>query len=88
MPAVKVNRPEPRQFITSLEVGTLGFFASSVSLFQRGAKAGVGQVAGTVSSDLEESVSAGGTGLGLHNLQRWEDPSKSDAGGPSPSPPF
>lgn len=57
MPAVKVNRPEPRQFITSLEVGTLGFFASSVSLFQRGAKAGVGQVAGTVSSDLEESVS-------------------------------
>ncbi|KAJ8777999.1 hypothetical protein J1605_001151 [Eschrichtius robustus] len=57
VPAVKANRPEPRQFITSLEVATLGFFASSVSLSQRGAKAGVGQVAGTVSSGLEESVS-------------------------------
>lgn len=41
---MKANRPEPRQFITGLEVGTKGFFASSVPLSQRWVKTGVGQV--------------------------------------------
>ena len=47
---MKANRPEPRQFITGLEVSTKGFFASSVPLSQRWVKTGVGQVVRIVSS--------------------------------------
>ena len=47
---MKVNRPEPREFITGLEIGTMGFFASSVPLSQRWVKTGVGQVVRMVTS--------------------------------------